>query len=376
MDEAAGRWMTRAFEVAARGRCGSSPNPMVGAVVVDDGGRLAGEGHHAIFGGDHAEVVAIREAGARCRGASLYVTLEPCNHHGKTPPCTEAILGAGIRRVVIAMRDPHGAASGGLERLRDAGIEVALLDEEHGHRARRLNRRWLRLVEDHRPWVTLKAAVSLDGRIATSTGQSQWITGEAARRRGLELREEHDAILVGVGTVLADDPRLTRRLGHNPCPGWRRIVLDSRLRTPDRARVVTEAAHTTLIAHTPAAPASRRRALEARGIELVELPADGQGRVAVVPLLAELGRRQIAALLVEGGARVHGSFADAVLADELELFIAPILLGGAAPTAVAGMGVTELALAQRFCFETLARLGDDVELRAVTPEVADVHRAG
>nr|MCU0233930.1 RibD family protein [Thermoanaerobaculales bacterium] len=240
-------------------------------------------------------------------------------------------------------------------------------------RARVLNRRWLRWARFHRPWVTLKAAVSLDGRVATREGDSKWITGEEARHRGLELREEHDAILVGVETVIADDPRLTRRLGLNPVANFRRIVLDSTLRTPAGAAVVTEQPATTLIVHTAAAAAGDRRRLREAGVELVELRAGDDGRIDLEALLDFLARREVAALLVEGGPRVAGSFHDADLVDEIALFVAPFLIGGPAPAAVGGRGVPGLELARRFRFEVVERRGADLEIRAVRPEDADVH---
>lgn len=371
--DAMGTWMDRALALAAGGRYGASPNPMVGAIVLDAAGRLAGKGFHARYGGPHAEIVALAEAGERARGGTLVVTLEPCAHQGKTPPCTDAILAAGVRRVLVAMRDPHQEAAGGIERLRAEGLDVTVGRDANG--ARRLNRRWLTFVEERRPWVTLKAAVSLDGRMATHAGQSRWITGEQARRRGLELREEHDAILVGVNTILADDPRLTRRLGLNPSDVWWRIVLDSRLHTPSGATVLAGAPKRTVIAHGPDAPPADRRRLEGAGARLLEVPSDPRGRVDLHRLLEELARLEIAALLVEGGAQVHGSFADAGLVDEVVFFVAPMLIGGPGPSAVAGDGVAELATAPRFRFEVVSRWGADVELHGVRPEESDVHGA-
>ncbi|MCJ7754418.1 MAG: bifunctional diaminohydroxyphosphoribosylaminopyrimidine deaminase/5-amino-6-(5-phosphoribosylamino)uracil reductase RibD, partial [Thermoanaerobaculales bacterium] len=318
--------MARALELAALGRYGTSPNPMVGAVVLDAAGRLAGEGYHAVFGGPHAEVAALAEAGSNARGGTLYVTLEPCAHHGKTPPCTDAVLASGVSRVVIALTEPTKTAGGGIDRLRAEGVEVQ--EGPGSERSQILNRRWLRWAQFHRPWVTLKSAVSLDGRIATRTGESKWITGEEARHRGLELREEHDAILVGVDTVLADDPQLTRRLGLNPAGGWRRIILDSTLRTPSDARMVLHDPEITLIVHTAQASAEDRRRLRVSGVELVELRAGDDGRIDLEALLDHLARKEVAALLVEGGPTVHGSFHDADLIDEIAMFVAPFLIGG------------------------------------------------
>ena len=372
-DDTDHRWMDRALQLAALGRCGASPNPMVGAVVVDAQGQLVGEGYHAAYGGPHAEIVALADAGERAREGTIYVTLEPCAHHGKTPPCVNAILNAGLRRVVVALSEPTSQAGGGCDRLRAEGIEVH--EGPGAERSRTLNRRWLHWIRYHRPWVTLKAAVSLDGRVATREGHSKWITGEGARERSLELREEHDAILVGVETILADDPRLTRRLGLNPVSGWRRIVLDSKLRTPTDAVVVQSQPESTLIYHTAEAPVEDRRRLREAGVEMVELKADSNGRVDIEAALDHLARREIAALLVEGGPTVHGSFNDAELVDEVALFIAPFMIGGEGPSAIAGRGIATLEAAQRLVFEDIDRHGEDLEIRAVRPEEADVHGA-
>jgi len=360
------RMMRRALDLAVRGRYGASPNPMVGAVVVDRAGTIVGEGFHARSGGPHAEVIALHEAGAHARGGSLFVTLEPCNHHGKTPPCVDAILEAGIRRVVVAMRDPNSEAAGGLERLRVEGVDASV--GGGAERARAINRRWLKWAQMRQPWVTMKAAISLDGKIATRTGQSKWITGEDARRRGHELREEHDAILVGVETVLADDPRLTRRLGLNPSDALLRVILDSRLRTPNVAKVVQTDPDQTLIAHTSEASIEDRHRLANAGVRLVEISSDHSARVLLQPLLEHLGNLEIAALLVEGGASVHGSFADAALVDEAVFFVAPMLIGGAGRPAVAGRGIADLELAPRLVFESISRHGCDLEIHAVRRE--------
>jgi diaminohydroxyphosphoribosylaminopyrimidine deaminase/5-amino-6-(5-phosphoribosylamino)uracil reductase len=251
------------------------------------------------------------------------------------------------------------------------GIEVTEgVGSESG---RILNRRWLRWAQTRRPWVSAKAATSLDGRIATRAGDSKWITGRAARDRGLELREEHDAICVGVETVLADDPRLTRRLGLNPGDDWHRVILDSTLRTPSLATVVETDPETTIIAHTAEAADADRARLESTGVELVEIAEDDNGRIDLGALLDTLGGRGIAALLVEGGATVHGSFFDADLVDEIFFFVAPLVIGGEAPAAVGGLGVANLDMAHRFHYEEIRRHGDDLELHCVRPEDADVH---
>jgi len=364
-------WMRYALDLARKGRYGASPNPMVGATLIDADGCLVGEGYHERCGGPHAEVNALAQAAASARGGTIYVTLEPCAHHGRTPPCVDAIIAAGIRRVVVAVNDPNPVASGGLDILRTEGIEVTEgIGSESG---RILNRRWLRWAHTRRPWVSAKAATSLDGRIATRTGHSKWITGTAARDRGLELREEHDAICVGIGTVLADNPRLTRRLGLNSGDDWHRVILDSTLRTPSGATVIESSPETTIIAHTAKASESDHLRLETAGVELVELADDDDGRIDIAALLDHLGNRGITALLVEGGATVHGSFFDGDLVDEVFFFVAPLIIGGLAPAAVGGLGVADLEMARRFHHEGVRHHGADLELHCVRPEDADVH---
>jgi diaminohydroxyphosphoribosylaminopyrimidine deaminase/5-amino-6-(5-phosphoribosylamino)uracil reductase len=313
-------FMERALELAARGRGHVSPNPMVGAVVVDVEGRVVGEGWHRRLGGGHAEVEALKEAGGRASGATVYVTLEPCNHYGRTPPCTAALLDAGVARVVAATRDPNPRVAGaGLDALRAAGLEVASGVAEEA--ARRLNASFFTWALRGRPRVTLKTAISLDGRIACRTGHSQWITGPAARRRVHLERAEHDAILVGVGTILADDPRLDVRLdGEWRSP--RRVILDSRGRTPPAARALPGALlYCTGAGRTDA--------------EWVTVAADPEGRPRLDAVLADLGARSVTSLLVEGGGRVAASFLSAGLVDRLLAFVAPrVITGREAPGAL------------------------------------------
>ncbi|CEP69434.1 Riboflavin biosynthesis protein RibD [Moorella glycerini] len=331
-------YMRRALELARLGLGRTSPNPAVGAVIVRDG-RVVGEGYHQQAGTPHAEVHALRAAGEAARGATLYVTLEPCCHYGRTPPCTEAIITAGIRRVVAAMADPNPkVAGGGFQALRRAGIEVemGLLEDE----ARRLNEAFIKYITTGQPWVTLKMALTLDGKIATRSGASRWITGPAARQKAHELRDTHDAILVGIGTVLADDPELTTRLPGGKGRDAVRVILDSHLRIPLTARVLNLASPApTLVATTAAAPVEARQQLAARGIEVIVLPAE-DGRVAWQPLLAELARRQITSILVEGGAGVNATALAAGVVDKVVALIAPKIFGGiAAPGPVGGLGV-------------------------------------
>jgi diaminohydroxyphosphoribosylaminopyrimidine deaminase/5-amino-6-(5-phosphoribosylamino)uracil reductase len=319
--------MAQAIQLAAKADFWTSPNPMVGAILVTSDGAVAGEGFHRRAGAPHAEVVALEAAGPAARGGTLYVSLEPCSHLGRTPPCVDAIVAAGVRRVVVAMEDPdRRVAGGGLRTLRDAGLDVKVgpLEEE----ARRLNEFYVKHRTTGRPFVSAKFAASLDGKIATRTGDSKWITGEEARAHAHVLRHRHDAILVGVGTVLQDDPELSARF-----PGARqplRVVLDSRGRTPADARL---------------------RA----GPHLVD---DGRDLPA---LLDRLGRMDVLSLLVEGGARVHGSFFDQRLVDRVYAYLSPTIIGGGqAPAAVAGAGAGRMVEAVRLALVETTPLGRDL----------------
>jgi|UniRef100_A0A7C5EN69 diaminohydroxyphosphoribosylaminopyrimidine deaminase/5-amino-6-(5-phosphoribosylamino)uracil reductase len=351
--------MQTALRLAARGAGWVSPNPMVGAVVVREG-EVIGRGWHRRYGAPHAEVEALAMAGDKARGATLYVTLEPCNHYGQTPPCTAAILAAGVRRVVVATLDPNPAVTGGgAEFLRKNGIQVdlGLLASE----ARRLNEAWFKWLETGLPFVIAKAACSLDGKVATTTGDSQWLTGELARAFGHHLRHACDAILVGVGTVLADDPQLTTRLPRRRGKDPIRVVLDSRLRLPLTARLLhLKSSAPTWIATTSAAPPDKIKALEGLRAEVLVLPAE-EGQVALKPLLRELGRRQVQSLLVEGGPEVLGSFFDQRLVDKFYFFYAPKILGGReAYPAVAGRGAARLIEAPQLTNLSIRRLGPDL----------------
>jgi diaminohydroxyphosphoribosylaminopyrimidine deaminase/5-amino-6-(5-phosphoribosylamino)uracil reductase len=323
--------MRRALDLAARGRYSVSPNPMVGCLIVR-GGNVIAEGWHHRAGEPHAEIEALR--GIDARGATMFVTLEPCNHHGHTPPCADAIIAAGITRVVIAMRDPHELAAGGIEKLREAGIEVEIgvLEPE----ARKLNEVFIHAFTHHRPFVVLKAGMTLDGKLAAVTGESRWITSEASRQKSLELREEYDAILTGGGTIRDDNPQLTRRLGLASTP-WTRIILDRRRIVPADATVLTDGGATLHIT------------------EDVHLDA----------LLADLYTRGIHSLIVEGGSSVLSSFIRQQVWQKMIVFIAPMVVGGAeAPSIFSGGGVAKLADAYRFRFEGVEIVGSDAVLLA------------
>ena len=332
--------LRRALRLAARGRYRTSPNPRVGALVVrPESGEVAGSGWHRQVGGPHAEVEALRAAGEAARGATLYVTLEPCSHFGRTPPCVDAVLAAGIARVVACHGDPDPRVSGrGFARLREAGVEV-----EVGFRveeAVRLNLPFLVAAVLGRPQVTLKWAMSLDGRIATATGESQWISSPGGRRWGLALREEHDAILAGSGTVLADDPRLDRRLGLAAGPNVR-VILDRRLRTPPSARLFQVPGPVLIYAQEDAA--ARRPALEAAGAQVILLPL-----VEPEPVLADLFTRGVRSVLVEGGGEIHARFVESGCYDQVLVDCAPLLVGGRfAPGPLGGAGFADLATAAR-----------------------------
>jgi diaminohydroxyphosphoribosylaminopyrimidine deaminase/5-amino-6-(5-phosphoribosylamino)uracil reductase len=334
-------YMKLALDLAVKGQGFVEPNPMVGCVLVK-GGRIVGQGYHRKFGDPHAEPEALRRAGDKARGATAYVTLEPCNHTGKTPPCTEALIQAKVRRVVAAMEDPNPIVAGkGFHRLRAAGIRVnmGLLHDE----AMMLNAPFVKFHRRHRPWVILKWAQSIDGKIATRTGDSRWISSLESRKAGHALRARVDAIVVGVNTVLADDPQLTARLVA-PKRVATRIVLDSGLTTPLTSKIVRTARRVPaiIVASRPASASDRRRhrgraptgrlarraeALERAGCEVLWLPSSRSG-IHLDSLLAELHARGMTNLLVEGGGRVLGAFVDRHLADEAWVFVAPRLIGG------------------------------------------------
>jgi len=314
--------MKRVLTLAKRGKAWVAPNPMVGAVLVKDG-EVVGEGYHRRFGGPHAEINALREAGAKAKGATLYVNLEPCSHYGKTPPCVDALLEAGVSRVVASMQDPNPKVNGaGFEKLRAAGVkvEVGLLETE----ARELNQQYMKKAATGWSWVTLKIAQSLDGRIASVTGHSQWISGKQSLRYAHLLRASHDAVLVGSGTVHADNPLLTVRhlRGRNPI----RIVLDSKLSIPEDCLIVNtpDQAPTWVFARSDAPEPSWAGK---PNVEIIRLDPDAKGRVPLKRMLREIADRGVGSLMVEGGSRVWTSFLEARVVDKIEVVIAPMIIG-------------------------------------------------
>jgi diaminohydroxyphosphoribosylaminopyrimidine deaminase/5-amino-6-(5-phosphoribosylamino)uracil reductase len=355
--------MRLALAEARRGRGAVEPNPMVGAVVVRDG-RLVALGHHARFGGPHAEVEALARAGEEARGSTLYVTLEPCCHHGKTPPCTDAVLAAGVARVVAAMEDPFPQVGGrGLARLREAGIDVAVGVGER--EARRLNAPYLKLLSTGRPFVIAKWAMTLDGKTACASGDSRWITGERSRALVHEERGVMDAIVVGIGTALADDPELTARLA-GPRRALR-VVVDRLARLPLTSRLVRTAREVpVMVATTDGAPSDRRTGLEAAGCAVLVMP--GGDAVSIPDLLDELGRRRMTNVLVEGGGTLLGAFLDTGEVDAVDVFIAPIVEGGPPAFVPArGRGFEAMARAPRLVDPETMLIEGDVRVRGLVP---------
>lgn len=351
--------MRAALALARRGLGNAWPNPAVGCVLVKDG-RVIGRGWTQPGGRPHAETEALRRAGDAARGATAYVTLEPCSHHGRTPPCCEALAGAGIARVVMAMRDPDPRVNGrGLAMLRSAGIAVeeGLLEAE----ARALNAGFFRRIQAGMPVVTLKLASTLDGRIATSTGESRWITGAAARREVHALRARHDAILVGSGTVLADDPDLTCRIPGMERVPMLRVVADARLRTPPSARLVQGAELApVLIITAPGHPPAAQAPFMAAGADIVTVPAHAAGGLDLPSLLRALGRRGVTRVLAEGGAGLAAALLRQGLVDRLVWFHAPAVMGGDGHPALEGLRLAALSAMPRFHRTAQRAIGDDM----------------
>ena len=332
-------YMALALELAKKAQGRTSPNPMVGAVIVKSGEIIA-KGYHHYAGAKHAEKNALVKAGAKAFGATMYVTLEPCSHYGKQPPCVEAIIEAGIKKVIVAMTDPNPLVSGkGIKILEEAGIEVetGLLEEQ----AKKLNEMFIKYITTEKPFVISKSAITLDGKIATKTGDSKWITDTKSREIVHQLRDRVDAILVGIGTVLADNPRLTTRLvedGQDPI----RVILDSKLRISNTAKVINQSSSAkTIIICTKLAPEERIAELKAKdNLEILQLK---QKKVGPQDVLKELGRKNIMSLLVEGGSRVNASFLKDNAIDKLYYFIAPKIIGGSESIpVVAGMGIEKI----------------------------------
>ncbi len=354
------KWMRLALALARKARGKTRPNPVVGAVIVRNG-RLLGTGYHHRAGQPHAEIEALRSAGSRrIRGADCYVTLEPCNHTGRTPPCSEALIEAGIRRVIVAMRDPNpSVCGGGLARLMEAGIEVdcGLLEAD----ARKLNESWIKRVTTGLPFVILKIASSLDGKIATAKGESRWISSEKSRSHAHRIRRTVDAILIGRGTLMSDDPSLTARNGGRIVAAPLRVIADSRLQSPPTARMFQpdHPGH-SMIAVRNRAGEERRRAFDGLNVEIFEAGDDG-GKTNLNVLLEELARRGIERVLVEGGAELNHALLRLRLVDTVMLYLAPMLIGGRdARSAIEGDGLGRLDQVPRLHHIRVRRLGPDL----------------
>ncbi len=356
-------FMRYALRLARRGAGRVSPNPMVGALVVKNG-RIIGRGYHRQFGGPHAEVFALEEAGKAAKGATLFVTLEPCCHHGKTPPCTDKIIAAGIKKVIVAMQDPNPEVNGkGLRILQQHGIEVesGILEAQ----AQDLNAAFVKFMRRRLPLVTLKIAQTLDGHVADAGNRSRWITGERARRQVHRWRSEAGAVLVGIGTVLADDPQLTVRLVRGPQP-WR-IVLDTHLRIPLQAKLLTdEWVKKTIIFSSTATDEAKIADIQKRGARVIRLETQEEGRLPLQTVLQKLAARQIAHVLVEGGSRIFSAFLQEGLADRLAVFIAPKLFGSGLPA----MQLTGYSADRPLTLNHVRwrRVGEDVLLTADLPQ--------
>ncbi len=359
-------FMKMALREAVKGVGRTSPNPLVGAVVVKNG-KVVGRGYHKKAGTPHAEIHALRDAGRQAAGATIYVTLEPCNHTGRTPPCTQAILRSGISRVVVGMVDPNPHVPGsGREFLAAQGLELrcGVLEEE----CLAINRPFIKHITTGLPWVTMKAGCSMDGRIAVGSGQSGWITNEKSRHQVHLLRDRVDAILVGIGTALSDDPSLTTRLptrrGRDPL----RVIIDTSLRLPVKARMLNQKSPAqTWIFCGPDPDPAKVKALEAAGGKIIPLGLK-DGRPALAEVLAVLGREQKNSLLVEGGSLIHTSFLRDGLVDQVNLFFAPVFLGADSIPLIAGLGLERVRDGRRFALERCRRFGDDIMIEGVFNE--------
>ena len=351
-------YMKRATELAREAVGLSSPNPPVGAVVVRDG-QIVGEGHTLPIGQAHAEVIALSQAGELARGSTLYTTLEPCCHFGKTPPCTRGIIEAGISKVHIATIDPNSLVNGkGISELESAGLDICL--DECGEEAKEIAEAYIKFVTTGVPFVVAKFAMSLDGKIASASGDSKWISSEDSRSYARDLRFRNDAVIVGIGTVLNDNPRLTARdsLGVPRAKQPLRIIVDSSARVPLSAQIFHE--HGPILVVTARGIGNRLESLRASGIQVIQLPAE-DGSIDLRALLEVLGEREITSLLVEGGGTLLGSFFDFGLVDKVVAFISPVILGGKnSPSPIAGIGVTTIANAIRLKRSYVNAFGEDV----------------
>jgi len=357
-------YMRLAIRLAARAVGNTSPNPLVGAVIVRNG-KIVGQGYHHHVGGPHAERNALKNAGNKARGADLYLNLEPCIHYGRTPPCVDAVLESGIKRVFVGMTDPNPLVNGkGVQKLREGGVEVKtrILEEE----CRKLNEAFVKHITTHSPFVIVKAAASLDGRIASETGDSKWITNEKSRQYVHKLRNKVDAVIVGIGTIEKDDPMLTTRLPKGKGKDSVRVVVDSNLKISPQAHVLNlKSSAPTLIFTTPEASLEKIRAIEKEGVEVIVIPS--RKRVDLTLVMEALGKRDITSVLIEGGSRINTSAFKEGIVDKVILFYAPRIIGGQkAPLIVGGEGISKVKDALVLhCIKT-RRFGDDIMVEGYT----------
>lgn len=349
-------WMKQALRLAEKGRGHTSPNPMVGAVLIK-GDKVVGKGYHRRAGEAHAEAIALREAGQEAKGATLYINLEPCSHFGRTPPCAPALIEAGVVRVVVGTEDPNPLIKGkGLEMLRNAGIEVTV--GVCGDVSRRLNEAFFKYIQTKEPFVILKIAATLDGKIATKHGESKWITGEPSRRFVHQLRSRVDGLLVGIGTILKDDPLLTARIRGGRTPF--RVILDSCLRMPEKAKVIEEGPEKTILVTTELALKEKIDFFAKKGVNVLVLDSLGR-KVNLKSLLKTLGEMEMTSLMVEGGSAINGSFLAQGLVDKIYLFLSPKFLGGGGALGIfGGEGVERLSDAVSLDRMNIKRIGEDL----------------
>lgn len=357
-------FMKRALELSKKGECLTCPNPMVGAVIVKDG-QIIGEGWHHGPGLPHAEIEALKACRTDPKGGTMYVTLEPCNHYGRTPPCSEAIIKAGIGEVVYAISDPNPVAGGGAERLKRAGIKTR--SGLGGGEALELNRKFLHFCLTGRPWVIMKAAMSLDGKIATAGGESQWITGEQSRKLVHKLRAEVNSVLVGSGTLLADDPQLTNRMFKVTSNQPLKVLLDSKLLVTPEHRIIGEKPEDLIVFCTAQAESEKVGQLRSLGVRIIR--QETAGRVNLADALASLGELGVQSVLVEGGSLVWTSFWELGLVNEYYLFYGPFFIGGdSAQGVLRGRGVQSLAEAEHLTIESVKKIGSDILVHAYKEE--------
>ncbi len=352
-------YMKMAIDLALKGKGRTSPNPVVGAVLVKDG-EVVGAGYHKMAGMPHAEIEAIRNSGGKAEGADLYVNLEPCSTFGRTPPCCDALIESGIKRVFVGMKDPNPRVSGkGIEKLKNTGIEtvVGILEKK----SKQVNEIFAKFITTRKPFVILKSAASLDGKIAVPTGHSKWITGEQARNKVHEIRDEVDAIMVGVNTVIMDDPQLTVRLQGKETKNPLRIVLDSDLKIPENSKVLQVDENTrTILAATDRAPAKKAKRLESKGIKVI-YPGEKDGKVNLKALMAALGEMEITSVLVEGGSTINASALRSGIVDKIIFFYAPIIIGGVDSLPMFGLeGAEKVDDAVRIEDLEIFRVGEDI----------------